>query len=235
MAGHDAPVGTTSAHPRQAISPAKTYRPCPCTPFRTLSRHGARYISAVDLGSGPLFSRPGPDSDANRQLGCRNSSPREGLGSVASPECPSRCRSASASPETPGSSPRHSASSFARSLLPSNARRGGWASRRPASGAGLPPALRLGAPAHACAARWAAVCRTNLDDADQMGLRRGEHPRRCNSGLPHLPSRTEATPPTLDPGSKTSFVLPWITVSSMRHLLSKCGMPVRLCADPTDV
>src|SRR5258705_8571640 len=25
------------------------------------------------------------------------------------------------------------------------------------------------------------------------------------------------------------------TVSSMRHLLSKCGMPVRLCADPTDV
>ena len=25
------------------------------------------------------------------------------------------------------------------------------------------------------------------------------------------------------------------TVSSMRHLLSKCGMPVRWCADPTDV
>ena len=25
------------------------------------------------------------------------------------------------------------------------------------------------------------------------------------------------------------------TVSSMRHLLSKCGTPVRLCADPTDV
>jgi len=24
-------------------------------------------------------------------------------------------------------------------------------------------------------------------------------------------------------------------VSSMRHLLSKCGTPVRLCADPTDV
>src|SRR5437879_13705420 len=25
------------------------------------------------------------------------------------------------------------------------------------------------------------------------------------------------------------------TVSSMRHLFSKCGTPVRLCADPTDV